>query len=366
MQRESLVGVYEQLMSAAVGEGSFSTAIASMTEAFDAAGGVVFEMNRKTGAISNWISPTLFAGEDNYSQHINSINPRMRYSLRHAPGHVIYEKRFIDETSMARNEFYDWLDREHGMAYFMGSRLYDEGDISVFHSVEFLKKQGHSDREDVEAFRKTAHALGNAWRLAKRSDLSGTSGSLNGWTPNHLPWSIIAVSSVGRVVLMNDAARALIERGDALNTTDGVLGAGSPDQAKQFQMALKNAFAGAGADLLLRGKQSQTQLVTQVVPVSALRADRPTSIAALVYVWDPSAGTPDLGAALQQLWDLTPAEAALTGFLVTGESLAIAADTLGISRNTARNQLQSIFAKTGTNRQAELARLVFGVINRQA
>jgi DNA-binding CsgD family transcriptional regulator len=51
---------------------------------------------------------------------------------------------------------------------------------------------------------------------------------------------------------------------------------------------------------------------------------------------------------------LTPAESELLRELVAGTTLAHAAERLARSLNTARNQLQSIFAKTGTHRQAEL------------
>ena len=44
--------------------------------------------------------------------------------------------------------------------------------------------------------------------------------------------------------------------------------------------------------------------------------------------------------------------------LLQGSSIAIAADKLGISENTARTQLRSVFGKTNVHRQAELIRLV--------
>ena len=39
------------------------------------------------------------------------------------------------------------------------------------------------------------------------------------------------------------------------------------------------------------------------------------------------------------------------------------ADKLGISENTARTQLRSVFSKTNVHRQAELIRLVLNMIN---
>ncbi len=61
---------------------------------------------------------------------------------------------------------------------------------------------------------------------------------------------------------------------------------------------------------------------------------------------------------LIQVFGLTPAEAKLTAHLIDGLTLTAAAEALGISRNTARAQLSSIFAKTGVNRQTQLVRLV--------
>src|SRR5690606_33122681 len=53
---------------------------------------------------------------------------------------------------------------------------------------------------------------------------------------------------------------------------------------------------------------------------------------------------------------LTPAEARLAARLRFGLSLKEAAEELGISVNTARNQLKSVFEKLGVNRQADLVR----------
>jgi DNA-binding CsgD family transcriptional regulator len=67
-------------------------------------------------------------------------------------------------------------------------------------------------------------------------------------------------------------------------------------------------------------------------------------------------------AEIQQTWAekyaLTPAEMRLTAHLVNGGTIAGYAKTHGISRHTARNQLQAAYCKTGTHRQAELVSLL--------
>ena len=61
---------------------------------------------------------------------------------------------------------------------------------------------------------------------------------------------------------------------------------------------------------------------------------------------------------LAKMFRLTPSEAKLASIIARGASPAIAARELKISRETARNQLKSVFAKTYTHRQSELVALI--------
>jgi DNA-binding CsgD family transcriptional regulator len=63
-------------------------------------------------------------------------------------------------------------------------------------------------------------------------------------------------------------------------------------------------------------------------------------------------------AALTGAFGLTPAEARVASLIADGISPEQAAETLGISPITARNQLKAIFGKTDTHRQSELVALL--------
>jgi DNA-binding CsgD family transcriptional regulator len=73
----------------------------------------------------------------------------------------------------------------------------------------------------------------------------------------------------------------------------------------------------------------------------------------------PKPGPP--AAILARTFRLTPAEAKLASVIARGVSPGIAAGELKISRETARNQLKSVFAKTDTHRQSELVALILQV-----
>jgi DNA-binding CsgD family transcriptional regulator len=64
---------------------------------------------------------------------------------------------------------------------------------------------------------------------------------------------------------------------------------------------------------------------------------------------------------LAHLFNVTPAEARLAQCLSTGDTLEEAALVLNIKLSTARSQLSSLFAKTGTRRQSQLVALLIRV-----
>jgi DNA-binding CsgD family transcriptional regulator len=65
----------------------------------------------------------------------------------------------------------------------------------------------------------------------------------------------------------------------------------------------------------------------------------------------------DVGA-VAQAFALTDREAAVTCLIAEGATLADVARHLGMQIGTVRVHLRSVFAKTGTNRQAELVALL--------
>lgn len=364
MQTRELSGFHELLLRAAAGEVSFNEIIKVVTNHHDAAGGIVLELNRKTGRIVDFVSPDMVIGEGGYHQRLNSINPRMRYSMSHAPGHIAYENRFIDQRGMAHHEFYDWLRREKSLQYFLGSRLYDEGDISVCHTIQFGLGREHPDSAKIKEFSRTSRAIGNAWKLARRVQFDDLDRGWNNWTPDHLPWAIFALGPDAGVIQMNARASALIREGHLLQIDGNQLCPQDTHSSERFQAALRDTLYGNGQDLLLNSTETQMRFAAQTVPVQSAGRYRQPQISILVYVWNPIEGLGDKASILSSLWGLTDAEARLAMILAQGVRIADAADRLTISRNTARNQLQCIFEKMQINRQTELALKIFGVIER--
>ncbi len=106
--------------------------------------------------------------------------------------------------------------------------------------------------------------------------------------------------------------------------------------------------------LMLRRIGANRPVVLRVVPLRrSNRAEWSGRIALLVEVPPPLHGLEAWAAAFR----LSPAETRLWAALIAGRRVIDVAEESGVSVNTVRVQLRSLFAKTGMHRQADLLRL---------
>lgn len=82
----------------------------------------------------------------------------------------------------------------------------------------------------------------------------------------------------------------------------------------------------------------------------------------LLLIRDPEQSGAGNFAALRQYFGLTASEAALLEALTFGERLNDFCQRRGISPNTGKFHLRGLFAKTGTNRQADLIRRTISLL----
>jgi DNA-binding CsgD family transcriptional regulator len=78
----------------------------------------------------------------------------------------------------------------------------------------------------------------------------------------------------------------------------------------------------------------------------------------VAFVHDPLRSQRPPQEVLRTLYGLTPAECRVALLLADGHAPRKIADMVGVTDNTVRSQIKSIFAKTGVKRQAELIRLL--------
>ncbi|MEP2761993.1 MAG: helix-turn-helix transcriptional regulator [Hyphomicrobiales bacterium] len=77
-----------------------------------------------------------------------------------------------------------------------------------------------------------------------------------------------------------------------------------------------------------------------------------------VFIFDPDARKTTAIDLFVASYGLTPSEAELAHALASGDKLETIASNRGVTRNTVKSQLHSIFSKTSTSRQSELVSLL--------
>jgi len=185
----------------------------------------------------------------------------------------------------------------------------------------------------------------------------------------------IEVSDIGvalvdveaNILFTNSIADALLGAGDGLQVAHGKLRAQTAAEtaALMEHVRVKAAEQQAEPDreiytpIAIRRAASPLPLTVIVRPGPAFHPlKNPLQRTAMLVLRDPARRPIIPANTLARLFGFTPAESSLASELARGQSIEEAAGQLGITRNTARTQLQAIFMKTGVNRQGELVRML--------
>ncbi len=122
---------------------------------------------------------------------------------------------------------------------------------------------------------------------------------------------------------------------------------------------LRNAPSSArGRTFPLKGRAGEAPSIVHVVPVCGESRDVFSQTQGLVIIVPVALSDAVDTRLIEGLFDLTPAEAAIAGGLLRGMTLDSIASERGTSLQTTRTQLKAVMQKTGTNRQADLVRLL--------
>ena len=180
-----------------------------------------------------------------------------------------------------------------------------------------------------------------------------------------IDFGIVLYDKKANPVFVNDAAQRIIDRKDGVLLDGRKLSFMDPtaDQALQDMVSAlyrpdTHISAKTGGTLKVPRTSSTQAYGAVVVPMPAQRDVTGGGASVAIFLFDPTANRTAAITLFVSSYDLSRAEAELAHRLALGDSLEQAAARRGISRNTAKGQLRSIFAKTNTNRQSELVSLL--------
>lgn len=228
--------------------------------------------------------------------------------------------------------------------------------LRVFRALDAPKfDEDEQGRADV-----IVSQVARAMELAARIGSSVVEKSLYSDVLDKLNIGVILVDASGRIASASAVAERYLGLKNGICTQLGKLRATSAVEDRLLQLAIREAGAvgksGTSRGVSLTKQSGARTLGLMVRPMPGFKHG--TSACVAVYIRDYDSVPEVESEFVRQIFDLTPAEAAVTRRLTAGLSLEDAASSLDISRNTARAHLRSIFSKSGITRQTELVRLV--------
>jgi DNA-binding CsgD family transcriptional regulator len=164
----------------------------------------------------------------------------------------------------------------------------------------------------------------------------------------------LVLNKEGRVIEFNRTAQQVLRQElqePERNKTDVDWVASA---VKQLGLRASRNSGVSGSGWLMTDRRAMRPLAVHSIP---LDPEEGSGHRAIVMV-DLSVTCEVNPAVLQRLFDLTPAEAGLAVKIGQGETPAAIARSNGVTIATVRSQLAAVFAKTNTQRQAELVALL--------
>jgi DNA-binding CsgD family transcriptional regulator len=166
-------------------------------------------------------------------------------------------------------------------------------------------------------------------------------------------FGVVGVTANGDLVKANEVGGSILESSDALPVdAEEILARALTDDPPPPSAASPNAIPFSSVTDC--GEKLSAFLAAR--PDSALAAE--SDLTAILMVRDPSRIRSTTAAWLKRECRLTHREAELTLTLMRTRTLKRAAAALGISWETARRHLKSVFEKTDTHSQVELMQLL--------
>ncbi len=320
--------------------------------------GHLLTMSKKTDTvISAILSEIAFPEQSNsdYIDYFGSIDPRIKYFCQGA----MDEWRRCHEVNsphlVEHNEFYQDFFIAYGGRYSMTGRVNEIDDqYTILSVLRTIDQQPFGAAEQQAAQRFSGH-LQRALRLQKHTQALHTKAELGAMAIDALALAMLIVDGKGLILHLNTRAEHLLNsRVSNLTGDTGCLSASDPNNKNRLAALILAATgypAVAGA-MLLNGEQNRQVFITPLPAASPFAKNWQTPLA-LVLVIEPGL-TLSTQQLLGKLYNLTPAELRVASALLAGDSPENYAQQAGVTQNTVRSQLQSLFRKTGTRRQSEL------------
>jgi DNA-binding CsgD family transcriptional regulator len=178
-----------------------------------------------------------------------------------------------------------------------------------------------------------------------------------------LSCAVMLTDEHGVILLANNSAENMLKKGYPIRNSGGKVAAVTTRASHELRKAIRST-ASNGTEFgkldyaIHLSEADELPLFAYVLPMkgSDMREQLQPRATAAIFI-QPVLDAQYVADKVATTFNLTPAETRVFAMLLSGKTLAESAAILNIARTTAKTHLESIFRKTGVNRQTELIRL---------
>jgi len=280
-------------------------------------------------------------------------DPSLLWASAHPNARFCDSSATLPRDDYLSDDFIRWNCARFGSTHWLVGYAAPEDDLSFSFSIHFPAEQGAGDPKAVRLFRMMFDHMECAVRLGRRPFNVDSNRSL------------ILLDSAGFVLHLSQGAERTLQSGAALRVEDRRLVTTCPGQQGRLDRAIATTLntvrVGTRPQALeLHPAHGRRWIVVLRPLLSSYGPFGQIRCEVVVELHDglPRIESVDL---LQSLFGLTGRELQVVRLLADGHSIESLAACMGISANTARTHMRSIFAKTQTSRQSELMHLCAGL-----
>jgi DNA-binding CsgD family transcriptional regulator len=292
-------------------------------------------------------------------------NPWSEYMEHQPVGRLVASDEAVELSVLRKSAFYDEVLRPQNIAHNGMMALAAREDFRAAFNICRSTRQGPFGDHERRLLQFLSPHLCRSVTLGLRIDgyLAMRHAAFN--VLEQLADGVIVLDRRARILFANAAARGF--EADGLLRLRHVLATWSQPHSQRLTDLVRSALQGAPGGTMSLPRRADGQLLTLLV--SSIRskdigrlADASIKDAAvLLFVIDPANRRSIPLSQVMDAYGLTQAEARVALAASSGNTILETAQLLKLSPNTIKTHLRRVFAKTATNRQAELAALIAAV-----
>lgn len=337
----------------------------------DAWGSVIKELMSRTGSRIAFVSSVdlrhgefnrthFYAPEESrvdvgvreYEEEAYTMDPALSWAIANPSAGMCETETIIPNTEFDAHPFFKWQRDRLGTAHFRVMYTKPVDDMSFGLSLHPPADAGPPSKELRPLHRMLFGHMERAVRLAARPpDFSRDTSA------------VVALDRYGRVVARSPRADLLFAMSYGLSIDDRQLTSTNPESTALLDRVIKSAIdahitGGSGGGVQIKRNSGRPHWLALISPYPRFLEHLPIPTPAVVVRILETEMHPTLSDEHADLFRLTHREIEIACALLEGHSIDSLAARLGMSRNTARVHLQSLFRKTETNRQSDLIRVL--------